>query len=50
MAQLQKPIATTRLQNELSQDVLLWRADYFKLKINKAQETQEEILTFCLTA
>lgn len=33
------------LENESPLDVPLWHAEYFELKIIKAQEVQEELLT-----
>ena len=37
-------------QNMPPQNMPLWHVDYFELKAIKAQQTQEELFTFPLTA
>ena len=38
------------IEEQLATLKSLWRVDYFKLKILKAQKTQKKTLTFLLTA
>lgn len=43
-------VTTVGVQNEWPQDVPLCLTNYFRLKMIKAQKTQEEIWAFPLTA